>query len=164
MARATVTLAGPNYAVEIDAGRHHLVGDEGPNLGGQDKGPAPYEYLLAALGSCTIITLKMYADRKDWPLTGARVSLHYQGGEAPLIERTLHIDGDLDETQRARLADIAERTPVTLTLKNGLRISTTLAPDERRAHIEAELDEALEESFPASDPPKITRPGGHDMD
>lgn len=164
MARATVTLAGPNYAVDIAAGRYHLVGDEGVKLGGQDKGPAPYDYLLAALGSCTVITLKMYADRKGWPLAGARVSLHYQGGEAPLIERTLHLEGDLDEAQRARLADIAERTPVTLTLKNGVPITTSLAPDERRAHIEAELDEALEESFPASDPPKITRPGGTDMD
>jgi putative redox protein len=160
MAHATVTLAGDNYAVDIEARQHRLLGDEPQSGGGKDVGPAPYELLLASLGACTAITLKMYADRKGWRLASVSVDLdHHFHGPRSHIERVLHIEGDLDDAQRARLADIAERTPVTLTLKGGADIDTRLASTALRARQEAELEEGLEESFPASDPLSATRPG-----
>ncbi|MDB5455644.1 MAG: osmotically inducible protein, partial [Caulobacter sp.] len=105
------------------------------------------------------ITLKMYAHRKAWDLKACAVDLHYDGrGDRGRIERILTLTGDLSDEQRARLADIAERTPVTLTLKAGADIHTQLAADAQKAHLDAELDEALDESFPASDPPSVFRP------
>lgn len=160
MAHTTVTLAGQNYAVDVEARNHRLVGDEPETGGGRDAGPAPYELLLASLGACTAITLKMYADRKGWRLTSARVDLKHRNRDGRSeIERVLTLAGDLDGAQRARLADIAERTPVTLTLKGGADIATRLAPDAVRAAQEAELEEGLLETFPASDPLSATRPG-----
>ncbi|WP_372002061.1 OsmC family protein [Tistrella mobilis] len=128
MARAEAAIGAARYAVSIRTGNHQLVADEPQKLGGGDAGPAPYDLLLASLGACTAITLKMYAERKQWPLAEARVALHYlvENGTGR-IERVLTLDGPLDADQRARLADIAERTPVTLTLKSGLAISTSLA-------------------------------------
>ena len=127
MAHGTARIGKDHYRTEIMVGDHSLVADEGAALGGQNAGPAPYDLLLASLGACTAITLRMYADRKDWPLESVEVGLRLAGGrEAMRIERTLKIAG-LDEGQQARLADIAERTPVTLTLKNGLPIDTRLA-------------------------------------
>lgn len=115
------------YAVTLSAGRHTLTADEPPALGGRNAGPAPYELLLASLGACTAITLRMYAERKQWPLQSLRVELHYRKeGERGRIDRALTIDGDLAPEQRARMAEIAERTPVTLTLKAGVDIHTAL--------------------------------------
>jgi putative redox protein len=96
-------------------------------MGGKDAGPAPHELLCAALGACTAITLRMYAQRKEWPVRAVRVDvqLTLQGKEHS-ITRRLRLEGDLDAAQRARLADIAERTPVTLTLKQGVSITTIL--------------------------------------
>ncbi|MCF8505131.1 MAG: OsmC family protein [Caulobacter sp.] len=129
MAHAVATIGTTDWATTVVAGRHSLVVDEPLSLGGQDAGPAPYDVLLASLGACTAITLRMYAERKGWPLTEATVDLkHFKDGDRSKIERVLHLTGDLDDTQRARLADIAERTPVTLTLKGGADIVTTLAP------------------------------------
>jgi putative redox protein len=128
MAYAQASIGETAYAVTIAAGSHGLIADEGPALGGRDAGPAPYDLLLASLGACTAITLKMYAERKSWPLAAARVGLRFiRQDDAQRIERTLTLDGALTDEQRARLADIAERTPVTLTLKGGLPIHTTLA-------------------------------------
>jgi putative redox protein len=106
-----------------------LVADEGPRLEGADAGPDPFELLLSSLGACTAITLRMYAARKAWPLASVDVRLAWRGepGVPPLIERELAFDGPLDQAQRARLADIAERTPVTLVLKSAAEIRTTLA-------------------------------------
>lgn len=115
------------YTVSIRAGAHHLVADEPPKLGGQDAGPAPYDLLLASLGACTAITLKMYADRKQWTFTAVRVELqHRKENDRSHIERTLFIEGDLTQEQRQRMAEIAEKTPVTLTLKAGAEIHTSL--------------------------------------
>jgi putative redox protein len=127
VAHATADIGTTNYRVSLVAGHHLLMSDEGTALGGKDAGPAPYEILCAALGACTAITLRMYAQRKEWPLRGVHVDvqLALQGRE-PSITRRLRLEGDLDETQRARLADIAERTPVTLTLKQGVSIVTIL--------------------------------------
>lgn len=125
MAHATAHIVDIAYRTEIVTGRHSLIADEPPALGGQGVGPAPYDLLLASLGACTAITLKMYAERKGWPLQSVDVDLHLSGTEERRITRTLRIAG-LDDTQKARLADIAERTPVTLTLKSGLLIDTKL--------------------------------------
>ena len=128
MAHAKATIDTTNYAVAISAGHHQLNADEGPALGGKDTGPAPFELLCSAFGACTAITLRMYAERKAWPLRGVQVDVRFSGtGKEGAIARVLTFDGDLSQEQRARLADIAERTPVTLTLKNGVVITTTLA-------------------------------------
>lgn len=128
MAHAVAKIGTKAWSTQVVTGRHSLIVDEPPALGGEDAGPAPYDLLLASLGACTAITLRMYAERKGWPLTAAEVDLkHYKDGDRSKIERVLHLTGALDATQRARLADIAERTPVTLTLKTGADITTTLA-------------------------------------
>lgn len=115
-----------DYAVSIRSGRHTLVADEPAKMGGQDAGLAPYDLLLAGLGACTAITLRMYAARKEWALTDVTVDLKLErDGDNVHVARSLSFQGTLDDKQRARLADIAERTPVTLTLKNGLTINTS---------------------------------------
>lgn len=158
-AQATIRLA--HYATRIDANGHILQADEPPSNGGANTGPSPYDLLLAALGACTAITLRMYADRKKWPTTSITVDLRYiRDDGTERIARKLAIEGPLDEAQRARMAEIAERTPVTLTLKKGLAIHTELAapPDPTPLDTDDErLEEALLETFPASDAPAIAR-------
>ena len=154
MVLAKASIGTAHYAVRIDSGGHRILADEAVAAGGGDTGPGPYNLLLASLAACTAITLRMYADRKGWGMPSLSVELHFLRHEADeRIVRRLHIDGSLTDDQRARLADIAERTPVTLTLKRGLRIDTSLMPSDS---LEQRLDEALEESFPASDPPAVT--------
>jgi len=126
MAQGTARIGKDRYRTEISVGGRDLIADEPPALGGQGAGFAPYDLLLASLGACTAITLRMYADRKGWPLESLEVGLRLHGVGERRIDRTLTITG-LDEEQKARMADIAERTPVTLTLKNGLPIDTRLA-------------------------------------
>jgi putative redox protein len=127
MAHAKAHIGQANWASTITSGRHSLVADEPEALGGADAGLAPFPLLLASLGACTTITLRMYAVRKGWPLEAVDVDLHYQAeGEARAITRILTLTGDLDDSQRTRLADIAERTPVTLALKGGVPITTSL--------------------------------------
>jgi putative redox protein len=117
------------YAVEIQTGHHRLVADEPEALGGGDTGPPPFGLLVSALGACTAATLKMYAERKGWPLESLDVALRYlKSGDGDHIERVLTPHGPLDAGQRARLAEIAERTPVTLAIKGGVEIRTELAP------------------------------------
>jgi putative redox protein len=125
MAFGTARIGTDRYRTEIHVGGRDLVADEPPALGGQGAGFAPFDLLLASLGACTAITLRMYADRKGWPLEALDVGLRLHGTDERRIDRTLTIAG-LDDDQRARLADIAERTPVTLTLKHGLPIDTRL--------------------------------------
>lgn len=126
MAQGNARIGRDAYRTEITVGGHDLTADEPPALGGGDVGPAPYDLLLASLGACTAITLRMYADRKGWPLESLEVGLRLHGRDERRIDRTLTIAG-LDDEQMARLAEIAERTPVTLTLKAGLPIDTRLA-------------------------------------
>jgi len=128
VARAIAKLAQARYRTDIRAGHHDLIADESVPAGGADAGPAPFALVLAGLGACTAITLRMYAEHKDWKLTGLSVDLeYYRDDKAFRIERVLHIEGELDTAQRARLADIAERTPVTLALKAGNTINTKVA-------------------------------------
>jgi len=125
MARAKSMLGSAPYRVDVDVGRHHLVVDEHERLGGRDDGPTPYEHLLAGLCACTSITLRMYADRKGWDIGAIGVDLRLtRSGEGERIDRTIRLAGDVSPEQQERLADLAERTPVTLTLKRGLEIRT----------------------------------------
>jgi putative redox protein len=130
---AAVTVAGeagaPKYRQRIHAGKHELVADEHAALGGADAGPGPFEHVLAGLGACTSITLRMYAERKAWRLGDVTVRLKLFREETGLrVERDVAVGGELSDDQRARLADICERTPVTLALKGGIEIGTTLRP------------------------------------
>ncbi|WP_404337057.1 OsmC family protein [Sphingomonas sp. MMS12-HWE2-04] len=126
MTEAIAHIGQDRYSTKIDIGTRSLMADEPPSRGGGDTGPAPYELLLASLGACTAITLRMYADRKQWPLASLDVQLRLHGqGETLRIERVLAPTG-LEPEQNARLAEIAERTPVTLTLKHGVPIDTKL--------------------------------------
>jgi putative redox protein len=103
--------------------------DEPRAVGGLGSGPTPYDLLSAALGACTVMTLRLYAERKGWPLGRVQVSvLHHRASLAArdLFERTITLEGPLDEAQRARLLEIAERCPVHQTLDRGSDVRTTL--------------------------------------
>lgn len=137
----TVTVAETGtgtYTQEITAGHHRLVADEPPPTG-DDAGPTPYDLLLAALGSCTSMTVRMYAKRKGWPLEHVRVTLRHsrihaqdcaecetKTGWIDHIDREIELTGDLDEAQRERLLLIAERCPVHQTLTSQVRVATSL--------------------------------------
>jgi putative redox protein len=126
MRQVTVAWAGGKFAQDIDAGGHQLRADEETEKGGDNSGPAPHELLLAALGSCTAMTLKVYAERKGWPLRDVRVTLNGQSGDGGFtIARQLTLDGDLDGDQRQRLLEIADKCPVHRTLVGDITISTT---------------------------------------
>ena len=128
MAHARASIGTVNYATAIATGHHRITADEGPELGGKDVGPAPYDLLTSALGACTVITLRMYAERKQWAVTAVHADIHFvREGDKQRIDRVLTIEGAVDQEQKKRMADIAERTPVTLTLKGGLEIRTKLA-------------------------------------
>ena len=125
--RASGVIDGAPYATHITAGRHALTADEPSSAGGADAGPSPFALVLSGLIACTAITLRMYADRKAWPVKRVAVdAVYHHAKDASFIERVLHIEGDLDDEQRARMADIAERTPVTLALKSASDIRTRL--------------------------------------
>ena len=128
MAHVHANIGIDNYRVAIRAGEHQLTADEPPRNGGSDAGPAPYELLLSSLAACTVITLRMYAQRKRWDLQGVEADARFmREGDREHIERSLRLAGNLNAEQRTRLADVAERTPVTLTLKRGLEIKTTVS-------------------------------------
>jgi putative redox protein len=121
-------LAGPAYQVEITAGGHPLLADEPKANGGADTGPSPFDLVLSGLAACTLITLRMYAERKGW--TGFDISAqlrHRMEGATHFIDRKVEVSGVPDEAGIERLRDIVERTPVTLALKPGFTISTVLS-------------------------------------
>jgi putative redox protein len=129
--KVTVVQSESGYAQTIESGGHTLTADEPTSVpGGTDTGPAPYGLLLASLGACTSITLRMYAERKGWSLGRIEVQLrHLKVPDAPdgkqdRIERTLRFSAPLTDEQRKRLGEIAEKTPVTVTLKSGASIET----------------------------------------
>ena len=129
MAQGVAHIGKDSYHTMIEVDGHALVGDEPVRNGGANSGPSPYDFLLAGLGSCTAITLRMYADRKQWPLDAVDVAMHLSPAEdgALRVERRLTLHGELDAAQKARIAETAEKTPVTLTLKPGLKITTSIA-------------------------------------
>jgi uncharacterized OsmC-like protein len=125
------------FQQEIISGRHHLIADEPKDAGGLGSGPGPYDFLLAALGACTSMTLRLYADRKKFPLTRTQVRLRHsriyatdcaecetKEGMLDRIERVIILEGDLDAEQRARLMEIADKCPVHHTLKSEIDIRT----------------------------------------
>lgn len=127
MPDARASIGTTDYEVAIMAGHHRLVADESVQRGGKDAGPSPSELACAALCACTAITLRMYAERKEWLLQAVHVSAHLElNGGHRTITRTIKPEGNLNDEQRARLADIAERTPVTLLFKEAATITTTL--------------------------------------
>ncbi len=134
-----VVVVGPTtgFRTEVDVGGHHLVVDEPTAVGGTDAGPSPYEMLLAGLGACTAMTLRLYADRRGWPLERVRVSLQHRKVHAQdcvdcekktakmdVVDRVVFLDGALDDTQRAKLLEIAERCPVQQTLQSKIQVNT----------------------------------------
>ena len=130
---------GP-FAETIRSGPHVLAADEPQSGGGNDTGPSPYEYLLSALGACTAMTLRSYARQKNWPLRKVKVWLKHdrihatdctdcetKEGKIDQIDRQIEIEGPLDEAQRQRLLEIADRCPVHRTLTSEIKIRTRLA-------------------------------------
>lgn len=127
------------FANVVRAGRHHLPADEPLDAGGGDSGPSPYDYVLAGLGACTSMTLRMYAEMKKLPLTGVSVRLQQQrihaadcadcnGGQPQITEitREIRLAGDLSDEQRTKLLEIAERCPVHRTLTSEIKIRSLL--------------------------------------
>lgn len=141
--RVSARIGAAGFYSQIRSGRHGLIADEPKSLKGTDLGPSPYDYLLAALGSCTVMTLRMYADRKGWPLEAAEVTLNHQKihakdcgdcetrvGKIDQIERVIRLQGPLNDEQRQRLLEIADRCPVHRTLHGEVKIATRLQPQE----------------------------------
>jgi len=125
--RASLAQASPNYSVQLQARQHAIVSDEPEPVGGSDTGPRPFELVLAGLASCTAITLRMYAERKQWQLGDVQVEARLgKEGDALSVERTVTMTGVLSDEQCTRLAEICEKTPVTLLVKKGATIATTL--------------------------------------
>ncbi len=112
-----------HYKTVINLGSHQIIADEPASLGGTDLGPDPNSLLLASVGACVAITLRMYADRKEWDLQGVKVELNLRRGDTEtIIERRLITSGDLDETQLARLQKIASKCPVSKMITGNVRI------------------------------------------
>ena len=121
------------YQQTIRAGRHELIADEPVSAGGDDAGLAPYDFLMAALGACTSMTLRMYAERKGLVLTRVHVDLRHEKISIPeqkpvdRIERVITLEGDLTPEQRQRLLKIANKCPMYRTLTSNIQIESTIA-------------------------------------
>lgn len=126
MREVSVEWSDGQFAQDIQVAGHRLRADELSEKGGEDSGPAPHELLLAALGSCTAMTLKVYAERKGWPLRDVRVTLNGSHTDGTFtMTRQLTLAGDLDAGQRQRLIEIADKCPVHKTLVGEITITTT---------------------------------------
>ena len=131
--------AATGFAQEISVGVHRLRSDEPTVAGGTNTGPTPYDLLLAGLGSCTSMTVAMYARRKEWPLEAVTIRLRHskvhaedctncetKEGMLDRIEREIVLSGSLSEDQRSRLLEIANRCPVHRTLTSEIKIDSRL--------------------------------------
>jgi len=139
----TVEIGEKGFQSTIQSGDHTIVADEPKEAGGDDRGPGPYDLLLAALGTCKAMTLRMYADRKGWFLGGVRVTLAHDrihardcedcetgSGKVDEINVELELSGDLTDEQRERLLEIADKCPVHRTLMSEIKIRSTRASAE----------------------------------
>jgi putative redox protein len=129
------------FAQHVAAGPHQLRADEPLSVGGEDSGPGPYDLVMAGLGACTSMTLRLYAERKGWPLERVTVTLSHdkihaedcadcetKSGRLDRIDRRLLVEGALDDEQRARLLEIADKCPVHRTLESEVVVTTGLEP------------------------------------
>ena len=129
------------FGNDVQVGPHHFLADEPAAVGGQDAGPAPYQLLAAALGTCTNMTLRLYAAQKNWPLERVTTRVRHdrvhakdcaecetKEGRIDRLSREITLTGPLDEAQRARLMEMATRCPVHRTLESEVRIVTTRGP------------------------------------
>ena len=129
LASASGSLTGPDYQVVLACGQHRLMADEPEHLQGGDTGPDPYSLVLAGLSACTVITLRMYASRKEWPLENAEVACRLvkaNPGARPEIERSIVLHGHLSGEQKERLLQIANACPVHKMLSAENTISSRL--------------------------------------
>lgn len=126
LSKATIVAQAANYHTEVRTANHCFTVDEPQSAGGGNLGPSPYDHLLASLGACTSITLRMYAARKGWELSDLNISLDMQRDACGRIHITRHLysSAALDDEQWQRLIDIAAKTPVTRTLAQGAIITT----------------------------------------
>lgn len=126
-----VTTDSTKYKTTIQAGKHTFIADEPEDLGGADMGPMPTQLLAASLGSCTSITLRMYADRKQFPLNSVEVLVNIDkvSAEENKFSRKIRLVGDLTEEQRERLLQVANACPVHKILSGKIHIDTSLVPN-----------------------------------
>jgi putative redox protein len=130
MAGRSVATSDAGYRTDVRAGHHHLVADEPEARGGTDEGASPTQLLAGALASCTAITLRMYGERKGWDLGPIKVDcrVFYRGGDRKHqgIDRTVTIGASLTDEQRAKIAKIADKTPVTIAVSGATAVTTTI--------------------------------------
>lgn len=129
MILATAEVHGERgYAQQIKTAAHEIKADEPERRGGTNTGPSPFELLLSSLGACTAITLRMYADRKQWDLGTMGVKLRLlKEGDTQTIERLITISASLNDEQKAKVLEIADKTPVTKAVGAGIPVKTTLS-------------------------------------
>lgn len=135
-----VSMTGEAFVTECRTADHVIVSDEPGSLGGTDTGPSPVKMFLMSLGACKAMTMRMYAQRKDWPLEGVTVALRWEdrrkdgadsGPKIPHVDLEMQIHGDgLDEKQRQRLLEIADKCPVSKCVEGDSVVSTSLVGAE----------------------------------
>ena len=119
------------FQVEVRVGKSAFLADEPVEVGGLGSGPNPYDLLNAALGACKTMTIRLYANRKNWPLERAKVAVRHRRTDLvaqDVFDVDVTLEGALDESQRAKLMDIAERCPVSITLTRGSEVHSVLRP------------------------------------
>lgn len=135
-AHVTAVSVGAPYAVTLeDHAGHHWLADEPLAAGGGNGGPGPHALLLSSLGACTAITLRMYAARKSWPLTGVEVDLAFNPDGEPAgggneIRRRVTLHGMLSPEQRERLLEVANKCPIHRVMSGEIRVATSLISHE----------------------------------
>lgn len=132
--------AEDKFTTTLNAGSHQLAADEPESAGGKNKGPDPYDYLLMSLGSCTVMTIKMYARRKEWPLGNLYMELRHHkqhiedckncdnpGSKIDTIEKEIVVEGDLTDEQLDKILEIADKCPVHRTLSSDISIDSSIS-------------------------------------